>query len=399
MRKWRFIIRDHLLQVVGLIEDALSWDAARAENDRGSFTLILPPTYPLTLFEVDHIIEFYRSDDDGRSWNLDGETCWFVRDAYFSWDGGKETIEVSGHDTIGLLERRIVAWYAVANTELAQNYYSKKFGPADKALWELFHENFGVGVLGQLEGDVPASVAGDATTVYRAAVRQMAYVTQDPVRAEGPLVTAEFAWKPVLTAMKDIVRAAAQEGTRLIFDIVYTPDSETPFVFRIWHTLRGVDRSRGEQRIIFSRRHDNVASISLRNIHSDEATWIHVGGPGQASLRIMQGVAQPVPFFQRSPFYPIEGFVENTKTADQATLISTGKAELYRRRARFEFSGEAKDGPLTTFGRTYRYGDRVLCEHRGVFGVCRISRYRTTVSGGREVVNVPFETEESEEVE
>jgi len=236
------------------------------------------------------------------------------------------------------------------------------------------------------------------TAVYPASERRMAHVTQDPVRAEGPLVSAEFAWKSVLTAMKDVVRAAALSGVLFVFDIVYSTDSDTPFVFRIWHTLRGVDRTQGGQRIIFSRRHENVSSISLRQVHSSEATWIHVGGPGQASLRVMQGVAAPWTIFKRSPFYPIEAFIENTKTADQATLLSTGKAELYRKQAKFSFSGEAKDGPLTRFGITYRYGDRVLCEHRGVLGVCRISRYRITLSGGREVIAIPFETIEGEEV-
>jgi hypothetical protein len=393
MRRWRFVIRDHQLRAIGYIEDALSWDAARAENDTGSFTLILPPTYSLGLFAVDNIIEFHRSDNDGQTWTLDGDTCWFIRDAYFSWDGGKETIEVSGHDTIGLLDRRIVAWYAVANTELAQNYYSKKFGPADQSLWELFHENFGAGVIGYLEGDVPESV----TAVYPATERQMPHVSSDPVRSDAPIVSVEFAWKQVLSAMKDICRAAAEEGVRLIFDIVYTPDSDTPFVFRIWHTLRGVDRTQGSKRVVFSRRHENVSSISLRQAHRDEATWIHVGGPGQASLRIMQGVAAPWEIFKRSPFYPIESFIENTKTADQATLISTGKAELWRKRAKFEFSGEAKDGPLTRFGLSYRYGDRVVCEHRGVASTCRVSRYRITVSGGRETISVPFESENAED--
>jgi hypothetical protein len=101
----------------------------------------------------------------------------------------------------------------------------------------------------------------------------------------------------------------------------------------------------------------------------------------------------------RSPYYPIEGFAENTKTADQATLISTGNAELWRRRARFEFSGEAKDSAYAPFGVAYHYGDRVVCEHRGVAGLCRISRYRVTINGGRETISVPFESEENEVVD
>ena len=394
-KKWMFVIRDHNLNRIAIIDRVLSWDGARAENDKGAFTLLLPPTHSLELFAVDNIIEFWRSEDDGKTWKLDGKTCWFIRDAFFSWDGGKEAIEITGHDTLGLIDRRIVSWYAVANAELAQNYYSKKTGPADQAIWELFYENLGAGVVGYDPLDVPASVAGDSTTIFSPTDRQMTLISMEDMPSQAPLISLEFAWKSVLTAMKDVANASAAQDYRLIFDIEYDPDSPMPFVFKIWGKLRGVDRTTGDNRVIFSRQHENVASISLRQIHSDEATWIHVGGSGQGSLRIMQAVASEQGSFRRSPFYPIEGFIENTKTADQATLQSTGEGELFRRRARFEFSGEAKDGPTTAFGRTYDYGDRVLCEHRGVVGVTRISRYRTTLSAGHASIAIPFETEEN----
>jgi hypothetical protein len=397
-KRWKFTHRRASGVLVSDIDSVLSWDCSRAENEKGAFSMTLPANYRYDFF-ADDIIEFRRSWDGGQTFSLVDETCWFVRDAQYSWENGHDVIELSGHDTTGLLERRIVAWFATATSVDGQNTYSRKSAPADKIVWDVFNQNFGAATAGLSSADVPPSAGGPTASgaVSMIAVnadRIMVPVTAGVETALGPVVTMEFAWKNCLSVMKDAAKAAAQNDTRLLFDIIYQPDAAAPFLFQVWLSGRGVNHATAGHPVVFSIDHENVGKITLRRVFSDEVTWVHVGGSGQGSLRITQGVTQPLPAFKRSPFYPIESFVENTKTANYNELKSTGDAELFRKRARYLFSADTRDSVSTIYGRDYKYGDLVLARHRGISGVCRVPKVHISLSAGIESLDVPLESDD-----
>ena len=398
LKQWRFVHKRATGEYVGMIERVFDWDCSRGENDKGSFTMGLSADY-LNDFFADDIIEFRRSTDGGKTFPICDDTCWFVRDCDYIWNNGYETIRLSGHDTTGLLDRRIVAWYSSVTNQEGLNTYGHKSEPAETALFDVFNENFGPGVVGLVGTDVPPSAGGPAASGAPAlgatpAERQMLLVGTEGTFDAGTTIDLEISWKNALAVMKDICNTIAKRGILLFFDIVYRPEAATRFVFRVWQKSRGQDMTITPRPVVFSLEHENVGKMGLRKQFSDEVTWVHVGGSGQGSLRVTQGVIADDPAFKRSPFYPIESFIDNNKTADYETLANLGEAELYRKRARYIFSAEAKDGPYTMYGRDYNFGDCVTVKHRGVTAKCRISKVRISLKNGRESLSIPLESNE-----
>lgn len=383
------------------ITDILDWDCSRAENQAGAFTLTLPgKPYSYDDFPADSILEFRRSWDGGRSYVHD-KTAWFVRTIDIQAEGKSEVIALTGHDTLGLPARRVVAWWSSPNAPAGLNTYAYKTQPADSMIIEVLRQNFIDLVGGLVASDVPPSAGGPTAngiaviTGATTADRRMQPLTYSAAAGVAPTIAVEMAWKNCMSVFADIAKASFDAGRRLIYDIEYAPPPQNTYTFKIYLDRRGVDRTVGSAALTFGLDYENVDKISLKRDYNNESTWVHALGPGQGSSRITVGVISSDPLvFKRSPFYPIESTVDATKSSGQDSLTSAGRAELQKKKAKFTLTANAINNGTTIFGRDFNYGDTVNLTHRGIVSQCRVSKYRIRGSKGVESVDIPLATDE-----
>lgn len=380
----RILLRDHKLNILGIDNNILSFDCSRTENAQGAFTLVTPMCRLYDSIGIDYIIELQRSFDGGKTWINDLETAWFVRAITIEQKGKMETLTLTGHDGLGLFQRRILSWFTVKNTELEQNYYSIKYMPAHLMMQEVFEENVTAAIYNVAPDDIPGSAMA-----MRLNRKVFPYFRVDNPVLSSPVVKVEFAWKTLLDALRSISEAAMQESARLLYDVRF--DSEqSMFIFMIRSDILGRDRSK---EILFSIDAGNVSSLSMVKDHNEEITWIHVGGEGQNDLKLYEGYGTYDD--NDRPFYPIEGYVDaqNSKN-DPEILERRGRHELAVKTPRWIFRANAIDTPWCRFGQHYHFGDRVTVQHRGLATTCRISKIRLMYEAGKFTLDLPLETEE-----
>lgn len=444
----RVLLRRPDFTLLYMAEEIILLDCARTENATGAFTCVLPIFAEARWVGVDTLLEVQRSFDGGATWVNDMQTIWFVRSFAIEYTEGRETAVLSGHDSMGLLDRRVVAWFAVENTELEQDYYSIKHSPACDALRAVVRENFTTKIFDGAE-DYPGSVS-----VIGAGYRVMGNVVVEPDDHGGPIIHCEIAWKNTSDALRDIVDAAADLGMRILFDLVVDIQAKT-FTFQVWRHQRGVNRNTS---LVFSLQNGNLNQLRMTLDFTQEATWAHIGGEGQAAERLITaattdgfneptiihlrtaemrlGVAnltaiqdgeiknkpartvrlkpaalriQGQPYapligpkadrterFMRTPFYPIEVFVDGSGDMNSEPLMrSRGLRELRKRAPRWVFAAQAIDTPEVQFGRDYGFGDSVAIRHRSQTSYCRIKTFRLRYENGYETVEIPLESEEA----
>lgn len=384
MAKARILFRRPDFSIFSMDEDITSFECSRSENTVGAFTCTLPMRREYEQIEADYMLELQRSFD-GELWSNDLHAIWFVRSISIDYsEEGAETLTLTGTDQLGLLQRRIVAYFQVQDTENGQNYYSCKDMPAKDMLRQIVRENFTAAVRG-----VPADDEPGSTKMVGRDHRIMPHFLVEDNDEDVPIVHAEFAWADVGSALNQVVDAVLQKHRRLIYDLVYD-DVGRRFIFRCWLDQRGVDRSAS---VLFSLENGNVLSVRMTKDFTNEATWAHVGGDGQGTLRVVAAATNAA--FDRTQFYPIECFVDASDVKNNQDLLERkGKRELNRRRPRWMFSAQAQDTPHCRFGIDFRYGDKVTIAHRDHTSYCRIKSVRLRYSGGVEQLEIPLESDE-----
>lgn len=372
-----------------------SIDYQRSRNEVGAFELVVPG-YDLE-FGPDYILEIHREVLPGVQ-VLDGETCWFVRKVEIETAGrdGVRTI-VSGHDTMGLLSRRIIAWGAVDDAPEGFNGKSYKTEPADLALYHVFSENFGVNVT---DADQPLSVSDPfqlhGGTGYNAdgKRREMAQPPvglffQQPATNIAPVIVQEISWQNALQVMQTIASDSEAKGATIWFDIVYQPGINHlgTFTFQVWTPLRGTKRPQ----VFLSLEYGNLIDAKYTQDWTDECTWAHVGGTGDGTDRIIAGVVD-TETSRRSPFYPIECFVDSadSEITTDISLIGQGVAALQAKRplVRLEATLLQEQGSL--FGLDYKYGDIVQASAFGRNFEAKIEQYHYHLDRSGCSLEIPF---------
>jgi hypothetical protein len=392
------------LPVAGPITDIFSLSIARSRNNAGAFEATLPPDYDETIFGEDYVIEIWRSID-GRNFSLIDDTVWFVRDIEYDLDdNGREVLYVRGHDTTALLNRRVVAWFSFGAAVPGANAPSFKTAPAATAIYEIWEENFGGNVEGTLADSfntpppsVTSAVGWTATGTPLSALLRLLPRSPTgplptlPVVLEGIIVDGvEIAWMPALDAMRQIADISEQQGEKVWIDIVYTAGETSRlgnFSFKVWTGNRKADIS---ETVVLSPYWDTMKSAKWRRNYTEMANWVHVGGPGQGDLRLVAGITDSNAVV-RSAFYPIEAFIDAGEVYDEAGLISLGRAELWRRRARTTISGEIRQSPDLRFGRDYGYGNIVSAFYRNAQVTSTIESYTIDLDNGIENISIPLE--------
>lgn len=385
---------DGTLLGVGLTEYS-SIDYQRSQNEVGTFELILPPYWLDLGLDADYVLEIYREIYPGQ-FILDGDTCWFIRRIEVEYDENNNLkVTIGGHDTMGLLARRIVAWAAPDDTPEGFNGPSYKTEPAEDAIKEIFIENFGSGALGV---DAPISVTDPEEipggVSYDANNRLMSRVLQEGIDAETSttIITQDIAWQNALSAMQSIASDSAQRGEPIWFDIVYTPSDQGAkfgsFAFHVWTGQRGLQRNS----VVVSPDYGNLISAKLVKDYAEECTWVHVGGAGDGSSRIIAGIVD-TEASARSQFYPIECFIDsaNSETSTAEALIGEGSAKLHQNRALIQLTGTILQTEGSLFGVDFSYGDRIKASAFGIDMEATISKFQYHVDHGGCSLEIPLE--------
>lgn len=378
------------------LHDIVDLDLARAENQAGAFTITLPGLYLDLGIGPDWIIEVHRQV--GENWVLDGDTCWFVRriEEYTDPEQGLLVV-LSGHDTTGLLARRIVAWFGEDNPPEGFDGMGYKTQPADDMIRLIFNENFGPGV--NTPGAPPSvtdplEIPPDPVRDYNSSSRIMLRPPWPPIGEQSLLgqarvVSHDIAWRNCLEVFREISESSAQEGQNIIFDIVYRSNDLSgigAFDFRVWMNQRG----KAHENLVFGEEQGTLNNARFVRDWTEEATWVHVGGPGQGDLRLVVGALDPGATDQ-SPFYPIETFVDSGETSENVdSLVMDAAVELYRRRGKYTLTGELIQTPESYFGVHYEYGDSVVVRHRDVEFTARISSYRLLFNRDGLEITIPI---------
>lgn len=368
------------------IEDHLIYfECSRGENATGAFSCSLPMREDYTGIGPDWMLELQRSFDGGASWANDLQSMWFVRSITIDVADRLEILNLTGTDQNGLLDRRVVAYYSVEAADNGQTYYSMKNAPADLAARQLVAENFTAAINSVDAGDIPGAVS-----VVGRDARIMPHIRVENAAALAKTVQVECAWQYVGEALRSVASAALENGERLLYDLVWDGGD---FVFRVWLSRRGVDLTGS---VVFSLAAGNILSLRMTQDYSREATLMYVGGDGQNKDKVVAGVRADRAAYTRTPWYPIEGYVDAADAkSDQALMEAKGKREIGKLAPRWVFSAVSAESGSTVFGQHYRYGDLVSISHRGQYSACRVSRFRLRYEGGVETqVEVPLESEE-----
>ena len=338
--KHRIVIRTHDGEYLTELNTWASLQYGRFQNSAGWWMIILPGNTDPLLPDVDRIIEFYRKPVGGEE-RL--EMVGFMR--YWDWfevGPNDERLRIGGEDSIGLLDRRIIA-HAAGSDE------SSKTAPADDILKAIVRENMGVNA--QLtEAGRPRAFPPDHFEV-----------TDD--FGAAPEILRSFAWRNVLDVLVEISESSGNLGTPLFFDVIST--GAGTFAFNTYINLIGADRTArtGDRPVIFSKENGNIRVPFLREDYRELHNYIWGGGQGQGTARLIDP-EKDLPSIGRSIWGKREAFQDAREEDTLQGVANRAYERLRKDRARLIFRGELLDTPQAAYGIDWFYGDKITVRYK-----------------------------------
>lgn len=335
---------------------------ARAVNQIGAMTLVLPPSVPLSFLQRDGRILVYRSVPGGTP-RLDMDAVWLIAAIKRALnERGEQVTVVRAVDAVDLLRRRIVAYAAGS----AQAY---RTAVVDNFLKAVVRENLGT----------------SATDAARRLDSALFTVSADI--GQGPSISKGYSRRNVLTVCQELADASTQAGTYLAFDVVW---NGAVLECRTYTQWRGVDHRfpGGVNPVILSPDTGSLTAVDYEIDYSAEVTYAYVGGQGEGTDRAI-GTAEDTARSSLSPFARSEVFGDARDTATAAFLADEADALVRAGRPRVLFAGAVNaDAPGASYGREYGFGDVVTAQAFGVNVDCRLDAVRVSVTADRETVSI-----------
>lgn len=382
----------------------------RKKNDVGFLTLVVSGNdYDFSEFDEDYQLEVYRNVNGKNI--LQGDTCFFIETVELEVNGQcEEVITITCVDTIGLIQRRIVAFSQVLNS----NYASKILEFYDNIIHLLAIYNFGAGTsdlneANTITGYTPAGVFATTPALqswnfapYGSSVaallnREFPIIITNPPTRSTLSGEFEFSGVNLLEAMQDVANASILRGENLWFDIDYTPAfgvSPQVFTFRTWVGVRGTDRSSGSNLVLVGPEFGNVNAVTITKDWSDYANVAYVNGQGDVDLKSWAGVRSTESSckFGDREIFESSNVGQGNAIHQTEDLISEGRILLAEHRPQFTMQGRIINGQPYTFGENINYGDLLIAKYKTTELVVEISEYEISVDTGGEEINVPFST-------
>lgn len=309
---------------------SLSWQ--RVLNGIGSYTISFPGSqFDFVWWGLDRQLKIYRIPDGAAKQLV---MVGFMRYIEEQYQGDNRTIFIKGVDGNELLTRRIIN-YAAGSSE------AKKTGPGDDVMKEFVDEAMG-----------PSAPAADDLT-------SLGFSIEADLGA-APSISLAVAKRNLLDVLLQIADNSRQAGTRLYWDIV-NPTPET-FEFRTYINQRGVDRTTGNARLVFSPEFGNVVDPVLIRDFRNEATIAVVGGGGEGTARAIETVTATDRATQ-SAWNRRYTFVDARNSGtDPTTLQDKGNSRLNERRPLVLFSAGIQNVINNRYGVNWNLGDRVIAQ-------------------------------------
>lgn len=314
----------------------------RVENSIGSLTVDLPFIYPTGFFKVDGRLLVYVKENPFSQEYLDGDTIYLIRLVTEKIDEqGKHYIHILAHDTIDIVDRRIVAY-------AAQTSYSKKENmTAEVMIKAIMRENFG-----SLATDTDRDITSHMT------------IEPDHSPAQTTIaMTKLFPWQLVLPLIQDICTESREMNNEyLCFDVV---PSGGILEFRTYIGQRGSNRGSTSQKpLVFSYANQSLSYQSVSFDASEEKNYIYCGGQGNEENRVIK-TASDTARIGLSPFNRIEDFYNATRYENADAVQSEANVQLSKMKATTKFNGHIVQRTNLIFGVDYHFGDVVLAKIEG----------------------------------
>lgn len=350
----------HLTTISQFVDDGYgaALDYTLNVGQPGTLSFAVPASFDASLFMADGRVGMWRSIN-GRPPALDGGAIWLIRRFEFSDDYTRITAIHANH----LLWRRIAAYAS------GTSYTSKSAAAADDQIKTIANENFG--------SSISAADRDGAET--QADVN--AYLSVQASLGLGASIAKAFARRKIGDVIQELCQASTTAGTYLSAEIV--APTESTLELRTYATQRGVDhRATSGQPVILSPERGNLENARLVVDHTEEATFIVVGGQGEGANRLI-ATASDSTRMGLSPFGRIERFVDMSNVSDATQLQDEADAALRNARPRITLTGDLVETPGTTRGIHFDLGDIVTVAFCGKQYDCRLDVIHETVSQGR----------------
>lgn len=314
----------------------LEW--MRKENEIGTLTMDLPPSYPLSLFRTDARLEIWRSI--GNNTFLEGETIFFLRDWRYAMQGGQESLHLEAYDANYLYGYNGVG-RVVPYNDLA---YVEKVGHCDDLIKAIARENIG-------------SLTLDASRDLSA------YLTIQVDLGLAASSHKAFAFRDLMSIFKELATESFQRGAYLVFDTVYT--NPTMLELRTYVNQRGIDHGRTSTNPVTVNRLNKALEDPILDFdHVDEVSYVYAGGQSAGDIRPIYALGDNA-LIGQSPFNRREQFVDASNTADADQMETEGRTALKTGRPKTILTGRVVDTDNLRYGLQYGFGDIVVAEDMG----------------------------------
>lgn len=345
---------------LALIDRVIRLQITLTVNTVGLAEVVVPKSFPLEWVQEDSCLAIWRQVPGGEKL-LVGDTLWLIRD----WDQvlseqGEESSVLIAYTENEVLDRPIV-------DNASGTSYASKTDYVDDMMKAIVRENFG-------------SLATNSDRDFSD------WLTVESDVSAGPSTTKAFAWRNVLTVLRELAQEADDQGNPVFFDVVHTPGTAAS-EFRTYIGQRGVDLSGS---VVLSPRNGTLGEVRRSYVSSNERNAIVVGGQGQGEDReiLRQTEAARISL---SPMNRRELFVDARNAAD---LEAEAGAAIRNYRPRETFSAKIRDTAALRYGREYGFGCRVTAEFFGRAVSCRLDGIGIVVEQGREDIQAELRVDE-----
>ena len=346
--------------IVDSLQDFITLDLSRKVNEITSMELVLPDTVNFEDLVPDNRIEISRSVDGG-VFEFLTDTVWVIRSRSKRLFGSERTFAVECVPAIELLQRRIVD-FATGTSQ------SSKTKNADSMMVEIVSENFGATATG---------TGRDISSVF---------VTISAANT-APQISKDFAWRNVLSVLREISETSSRLGTDLFYDVTYNKVLKV-MEFRTYLGQRGTDRgsSSGTNKLTLSGELNTLTNINLEYDYFDEINYVRALGQGEESNRLTS-TNQDNTRINFSTYNRRE-FARDIRNVSDTTILSNeAESRVYDGRPRVRFEAIIQDTLATKFQRDWDFGDKVVASFDDISFDAWINSLRINIAAGRETVS------------
>jgi hypothetical protein len=244
-------------------------------------------------------------------------------------------LDMTGHDPPGMLNRRIVKYFAGESE-------STKTNNIDDMMKEIVDENFGA-----------AALADDAA---RAIPYDDGFFRIQADASLGASVTKSFSYRNVLDILKELHNMSHTNTPRIYFDVV--PVTPTIWEFQTFQNQRGGDKrfSAGESSFLFSIERGNLEAPQYERDSFEEKNVAYAGGQGVNVAREVEERSDAA-LETASLWGRREVFKDARNETTTAGVQAAGDEELGFRRPEERFVANLLDTKGSRYGKDWDFGN------------------------------------------